>query len=148
MSKFLPDDPRGFVEFLRTRTEGHAPGYDIAIYGRPHQWQAIATEIESLRAKLREAEEKRVVSQSWEREQMLGCLRDRDDKLCAAAADEIDALAVLVEKAEAALSDTLNMLRAAHMQCGVQHDANKRVIKARETLDQCRKAMLSTEVAK
>jgi hypothetical protein len=30
-----------------------------------------------------------------------------------------------------ALKDTLNMLRAAHMQCGVAHDSNKRVIKAR-----------------
>ena len=26
-----------------------------------------------------------------------------------------------------ALSDTLNMLRAAHIQCGVHHDSNKRV---------------------
>lgn len=33
-----------------------------------------------------------------------------------------------------ALSDTLNMLRAAHIQCGIHHDGNKRVIKARETL--------------
>lgn len=33
-----------------------------------------------------------------------------------------------------ALKDTLNMLRAAHMQCGVAHDSNKRVIKAREVL--------------
>jgi hypothetical protein len=30
-----------------------------------------------------------------------------------------------------ALKDTLNMLRAAHLQCGVAHDSNKRVIKAR-----------------
>lgn len=34
-----------------------------------------------------------------------------------------------------ALADTLNMLRAAHMQCGVHHDSNKRVIKARATLE-------------
>lgn len=33
-----------------------------------------------------------------------------------------------------ALSDVLNMLRAAHIQCGVHHDGNKRVIKAREVL--------------
>lgn len=33
-----------------------------------------------------------------------------------------------------ALKDTLNMLRAAHMQCGVAHDSNKRVIKARAAL--------------
>jgi hypothetical protein len=33
-----------------------------------------------------------------------------------------------------ALSDTLNMLRAAHIQCGIHHSGNKRVIKARETL--------------
>lgn len=33
-----------------------------------------------------------------------------------------------------ALKDTLNMLRAAHMQCGVAHDSNKRVIKARAVL--------------
>lgn len=31
----------------------------------------------------------------------------------------------------AALKDTLNMLRAAHMQCGIRHDGNKRVIAAR-----------------
>lgn len=46
MSKFLPDDPREFVRFLRERAEGHAPGYDIAIYGRPHQWLAMAKSIE------------------------------------------------------------------------------------------------------
>lgn len=33
-----------------------------------------------------------------------------------------------------ALSDTLNMLRAAHIQCGIHHDSNKRVVKAREAL--------------
>lgn len=32
------------------------------------------------------------------------------------------------------LSDMLNMLRAAHIQCGIHHDSNKRVIKAREVL--------------
>jgi hypothetical protein len=44
--KFLPDDPRQFVQFLRKRAEGHALGYDIALYGRPHQWLAIAKLIE------------------------------------------------------------------------------------------------------
>lgn len=34
-----------------------------------------------------------------------------------------------------ALQDSLNMLRAAHMQCGVHHDGNKRVIKARALLE-------------
>lgn len=33
-----------------------------------------------------------------------------------------------------ALRDTLNMLQAAHMQCGVDHRGNKRVIKARAAL--------------
>lgn len=33
-----------------------------------------------------------------------------------------------------ALSDTLNMLRAAHIQIGMHHDSNKRVIKARAAL--------------
>ena len=46
MSKFLPDDPREFAKFLRERTAGHAPGYDIAIYARPHQWQALGKRIE------------------------------------------------------------------------------------------------------
>jgi hypothetical protein len=46
MSKFLPDDPRKFAEFLCERATGHAPGYDIAIYARPHQWLAIATLLE------------------------------------------------------------------------------------------------------
>lgn len=32
------------------------------------------------------------------------------------------------------LSDVLNMLRAAHIQCGVHHDSNKRVVRAREVL--------------
>ena len=47
MSKFLPDDPREFAKFLRERSEGHAPGYDIAIYGRPLQWMAIAKMLEA-----------------------------------------------------------------------------------------------------
>lgn len=34
----------------------------------------------------------------------------------------------------AALKDTLNMLQAAHMQIGMDHRGNKRVIKAREVL--------------
>lgn len=33
-----------------------------------------------------------------------------------------------------ALSDTLSMLRAAHIQIGMHHDSNKRVIKARAAL--------------
>lgn len=33
-----------------------------------------------------------------------------------------------------ALTDTLNMLRAAHIQIGMHHDSNKRVIKARAAL--------------
>lgn len=33
-----------------------------------------------------------------------------------------------------ALSDTLNMLRAAHIQIGMHHNSNKRVIKARAAL--------------
>jgi len=60
------------------------------------------------------------------------------------AADEIELLRHQVEEAEAALSDTLNMLRAAHMQCGVHHDGNNRVIKARAVLDDIRKAMFSS----
>lgn len=46
MSKFLPHDPREFAKFLRERVCGHAPGYDIAVYARPHQWAAIATMLE------------------------------------------------------------------------------------------------------
>jgi hypothetical protein len=57
----------------------------------------LTGELESLRAKLREAEGKLVVSSTGEREQMLGCLRDRDDRLCSAAAAEIEALAAQVE---------------------------------------------------
>lgn len=45
--KFLPDDPRQFEEFFRKRAEGHAPGYDLAVYARPHQWMAIAKMIEA-----------------------------------------------------------------------------------------------------
>lgn len=37
-----------------------------------------------------------------------------------------------------ALSDTLNMLRAAHIQCGIHHDGNKRVIKARAAVAKAR----------
>jgi hypothetical protein len=32
---------------LRERTEGHAPGYDIAIFARPSQWMALAKMIEA-----------------------------------------------------------------------------------------------------
>lgn len=39
-----------------------------------------------------------------------------------------------IDDLRSALQDTLNMLRAAHMQCGVHHDGNKRVIKARAVL--------------
>lgn len=37
-----------------------------------------------------------------------------------------------------ALQDTLNMLRAAHIQCGVHHDGNKRVQKVRAVLAKAR----------
>lgn len=33
-----------------------------------------------------------------------------------------------------ALKDTLRMLQAAHMQCGIHHAGNPRVIKAREAV--------------
>lgn len=39
-----------------------------------------------------------------------------------------------------ALADTLNMLRAAHIECGIHHDSNKRVIKAREALAKVRRS--------
>jgi len=47
MSKFLPEDPREFAKFLRERTEGHAPDYDLAIFARPSQWMALAKMIEA-----------------------------------------------------------------------------------------------------
>lgn len=45
-----------------------------------------------------------------------------------------------------ALSDTLNMLRAAHIQCGIHHDGNKRVIKAREALAKVKGTAVSSKV--
>jgi hypothetical protein len=42
MTNFLPNDPREFAKFLREHATGHAPGYDIVIYARPHQWLALA----------------------------------------------------------------------------------------------------------
>jgi hypothetical protein len=47
------------------------------------------------------------------------------------AADRIDEL-------EAALSDVLRMLEAAHRQIGMHSDSNPRVIKARAALDKAR----------
>ena len=41
-SASLPDDPREFAKFFRDRAEGHAPGYDLAVYARPHQYLALA----------------------------------------------------------------------------------------------------------
>lgn len=46
MSKFLPDDPREFVKFFRDRADGHAPGYDLGVFARPHQWLAVAKALE------------------------------------------------------------------------------------------------------
>lgn len=40
----------------------------------------------------------------------------------------------VIEDLQQSLADTLSMLRAAHMQCGVHHDSIKRVIKARALL--------------
>lgn len=45
--KFMPDDPREFAKFFRERAEGHAPGYDLAVYARPHQLLALAKMLES-----------------------------------------------------------------------------------------------------
>src|ERR1700744_4503308 len=50
-----------------------------------------------------------------------------------------------IEALTGALADTLNMLRAAHMQCGVHHDGNKRVIKAREILAKAKGQPQATE---
>ena len=41
-NKQLPADPAEFATYLRGRAQGHAPGYDIAIYARPAQWLALA----------------------------------------------------------------------------------------------------------
>ena len=45
--KFLPDDPRDFAQFFRKRADGHAPGFDLAVYARPHQWMAVAKMLEN-----------------------------------------------------------------------------------------------------
>lgn len=42
----MPEDTRQFAEFFRKRAEGHAPGYDLAVYARPHQWMALAEMLE------------------------------------------------------------------------------------------------------
>lgn len=46
VDKQLPDDPASFAKFLRQRATGHSPGYDIAIYARPHVWLALADAID------------------------------------------------------------------------------------------------------
>lgn len=45
--KQLPTNPSEFGRFLRERTSGHAPGYDIAIYARPHLWLGLADAVEA-----------------------------------------------------------------------------------------------------
>jgi hypothetical protein len=66
-------------------------------------------------------------------------IRDADGDLVATV-DLRSAAAFIVQSANSraalveSLADTLRMLRAAHMQCGVAHDSNKRVIKARAAL--------------
>ena len=52
------------------------------------------------------------------------------------ANEEITRLRSRVAELENGLTDTLSMLRAAHMQCGIHHAGNKRVIKARSLLSQ------------
>jgi hypothetical protein len=50
MSKFLPDDISNIEQFLRERAQGHAANPDIAVYGKPAAWVAIADLITKLRA--------------------------------------------------------------------------------------------------
>lgn len=56
--KHLPDDMTGIVKWLRARAEGHAPGYDLAIYGRPHALNALANHIEKLQAAIQDERER------------------------------------------------------------------------------------------
>ena len=45
--KQLTNDPREFSAWLRQRAEGHAPGFDIAVYAPPSVWLALADAIEA-----------------------------------------------------------------------------------------------------
>jgi hypothetical protein len=47
MSKTFENDPCEFPAWIRNRAEGHAPGYDIAVYARPAVWIALAGAIEA-----------------------------------------------------------------------------------------------------
>lgn len=58
-----------------------------------------------------------------------------DFRICAVRAiAATPAQSPLLNEAAEVLQDILNMLRAAHIQCGVHHDGNKRVIRARALL--------------
>lgn len=50
------------------------------------------------------------------------------------AGAEFTRIAAEMEATRAALADTLRMLQAAHMQLGMDHKGNKRVMKARAVL--------------
>lgn len=46
--KSLPEKMPDVPKWLRERTDGHAPGYDIAIYARPYKLRALADYINKL----------------------------------------------------------------------------------------------------
>ena len=60
-------------------------------------------------------------------------LQHGEQRFCRDAARAVLSSPPVSELVEA-MKDTLNMLRAAHMQSGIHHDGNKRVIKARAAL--------------
>lgn len=47
--KFMPADC-DHGAYFRARAEGHAPGYDIAVFARPAQWVAVADHIDRITA--------------------------------------------------------------------------------------------------
>lgn len=50
--KYFADDASSedFAKYFRDRAEGHAPGYYLAIYAKPHFWRAVADALDKASA--------------------------------------------------------------------------------------------------